>query len=96
MVAALISTIHSLLDFIILIVAHLSPTYATIGSAVMAIGWILQLVFWFQCDFVPDYGQCQQFYLVHDDRASMTGAVVGVSTDVTRARVAFGFILATL
>ena len=56
----------------------------------------MQLIFWFQCDFVPDYGQCQQFYLVHDDRVSMSGAIVGVSTNVTAAKVAFGFVLVTL
>ena len=62
----------------------------------MMIGWVMQLVFWFQCDFFPDYAQCQQFYLIHDNRASLTGAVVGVSTNITEVKIAFGFVLATL
>ena len=95
-IAPLISTLYSFFDLIIYFFARLSPTYAALGSTVMAIGWVMQLAFWLQCDFIPDYGQCQQFYLVHDDRASMSGAIVGVSTNVTYTKVAFGFVLVTL
>ena len=56
----------------------------------------MQLVFWFQCDFMPSYDQCEQFFLVHDDRSSMSAALVGMSTSMTYARIALGFVVVTL
>ncbi len=95
-IASFVSTLYALLDLTLYFFARLAPYYAGLGSTVLAIGWILQLAFWLQCDFIPDYNQCQQFYLVHQNRASYSGAAEGVSTDVTYARVALGFILVAL
>lgn len=95
-IASFVSIIYSLLDLTLYFLARLNPTYAALGSTVMAVGWILQLVFWLQCDFVADLNQCQQFYLVHESRTSFSGAIVGVATNVTYAKVAFGFVLVAL
>lgn len=67
----------------------------------MTIGWVMQLVFWFQCDFLlaaTGYSQCQQFYLVQDDHvtSTMMGKIVGVDGDVTTAKIALGCVILIL
>ena len=103
--APLVSTAHSCLDIILYVfspaAAGLNPVYAVIGAAVMSVGWVLQLVFWFQCDFLlvaTSFSQCQQFYLVQDDRASpsMMGKIVGVGSNVTAAKIAVACMIVIL
>ena len=91
-----LTLVHGLIDTFCFALGSLYPMYALVVSATFLIGWIVQISFWFQCDYFPDYTKCYQFYVVGRSDSQSAGSLVGVSDGVTAAKVALGMVLLVL
>lgn len=91
-----ISCIHAAIDFVLFFFAELNPIFTLTISLLLSVGWIIQISFWCHCDYSPDSDTCYQYYFTGNPLSDMSGSLIGVSDEITAAKVILGVILSVL
>lgn len=94
----LLTIIHSTIDLTLYFTIGLNPISALTSALIFLTGWAAMLGLWGRCDadgssYENSLGLCYQDIL---ERTPDGGAVVGVSTELGDAKVAFAVLLLLL
>ena len=92
----LLSCIHVVIDVVLFLFAELNPICTLTVSFLLSVGWIIQISFWCHCDYSPDSDTCYQYYVMGNAHSHVSGSLIGVSDELTAAKVILGVILLVL